>query len=128
MYCRNCGNEVAEQAELCLNCGAKPLKGTKYCWHCKTETSEMQEMCIKCGVSLSKQAQKGEGKDWLVALLLAIFLGTLGVHRFYTGHIATGILMILTAGGCGIWWLIDVIIIATGNFKDGEGRPLVKDI
>jgi TM2 domain-containing membrane protein YozV len=66
----------------------------------------------------------GEGKDWLTTLLLCIFLGGLGVHRFYTGRIGTGVLMLLTAGGCGIWWLIDVIIIATGEFKDADGNPL----
>ena len=67
-----------------------------------------------------------EQRDWLTALLLSIFLGVFGVHRFYTGHIGTGILMLLTAGGCGIWALVDIIRIATGDFKDAQGRPLRK--
>ena len=53
-----------------------------------------------------------------VTLLLAIFFGYIGVHRFYAGKLWTGILMILTAGGLGIWWLIDVIVIAFGSFRD----------
>ncbi|HEX6818918.1 MAG TPA: NINE protein [Ktedonobacterales bacterium] len=65
-------------------------------------------------------------KDWLVTLLLAIFLGYLGVHRFYVGKIGTGLLELFTFGGCGIWWLVDVILIATGAFTDAEGRPLVR--
>jgi len=60
-------------------------------------------------------------KDWMVLLLLSIFLGGLGVDRFYAGSIGLGILKLLTLGGCGIWWLIDLIMIATGSFKDGNG-------
>ena len=65
-------------------------------------------------------------KDWLVALLLSIFLGVLGVDRFYLGHVGLGILKLLTGGGCLIWWLVDVILIATGSVRDAQGRPLVK--
>jgi hypothetical protein len=67
-----------------------------------------------------------EPKDWLVTLLLSIFLGWLGVDRFYMGNIGLGIAKLLTGAGCGIWWLIDVILIATGSVRDGQGRPLVK--
>ena len=63
-------------------------------------------------------------KEWLVTLLLSLFLGTLGVHRFYVGKIGTGILQLITLGGCGIWTLIDIIMIATGNFKDKDGYEI----
>lgn len=65
-------------------------------------------------------------KDWLAALLLSIFLGTFGVDRFYLGHVGLGIAKLVTFGGCGIWWLVDVILIATGSLRDAEGRPLMK--
>ena len=65
-------------------------------------------------------------RDWLVALLLAIFLGKLGVDRFYTGNIGLGIAKLCTCGGLGVWWLIDIILIAVGSYRDGEGQPLEK--
>ena len=64
-------------------------------------------------------------KSRLAAALLAWFLGVIGIHRFYVGKVGTGILMILTLGGLGIWVLIDFIVILVGSFKDKEGRLLV---
>lgn len=63
-------------------------------------------------------------KNWLVTLLLCLFVGGIGIHRFYVGKIGTGILQLITLGGCGIWTLIDLIIIVTGNFTDSNGNPI----
>ena len=77
-------------------------------------------------------------KDWLVTLLLSLFIGTLGIHRFYVGKIGNGIfklinigansvtwnLQFITLGGCGVWTLIDIIMIATGNFTDKDGNAI----
>lgn len=65
-----------------------------------------------------------EQKSWLATLLLCLLLGGFGVHRFYTGHIATGVLQLLTLGGCGIWALIDLIMIIVGSFKAADGSEL----
>lgn len=126
MYCRNCGKEVPEQAVMCVSCGVPPKNGRKFCQYCGADTVEAAEICTKCGVRLAAAA--AEGNDWLTTLLLCVFLGTLGIHRFYTGHIAIGVIQILTLGGCGIWTLVDLILIITGSFKDSTGKPLVRKI
>jgi TM2 domain-containing membrane protein YozV len=65
-------------------------------------------------------------KSRLVTLLFVVLLGFLGVHRFYVGKIGTGILMVLTLGGLGIWALIDLIFIAVGSFRDKEGKRIYR--
>ena len=126
MYCRNCGNEMPNDAVMCVKCGTAAGKGNKYCPYCKGETQPGAEVCIHCGRPLSTTKPTEEGKDWLTTLLLCFFLGSLGIHRFYTKHTGIGILQLLTLGCCGIYTLIDLIMIAMGNFKDADGNPLVK--
>jgi TM2 domain-containing membrane protein YozV len=63
-------------------------------------------------------------KDKITALLLCIFLGWLGIHRFYVGKIGTGIVWLLTCGVFGIGIIIDIILIAVDKFKDKEGNVL----
>ena len=60
----------------------------------------------------------------MTALLLCIFLGEFGIHRFYVGKIGTGLLYLFTLGLFGIGWLIDVILIVAGVFRDEFGLPL----
>jgi hypothetical protein len=127
MYCRNCGNEISEKAIMCVACGTPPKAGDKFCYNCKAETTPGASICMKCGVSLKHEhAPSGDEKDWLTALLLCFFLGVFGIHRFYTGHTAIGVVQLLTLGGCGIWALVDFILIIVGSFKDSKGNLLVK--
>lgn len=63
-------------------------------------------------------------KQFVTTLLLCFLLGFLGVHRFYVGKTGTGILQLITLGGLGIWAFVDLIVIACGSFKDGQGLPI----
>ncbi len=63
-------------------------------------------------------------KQKLVAALLCFLLGSIGVHRFYLGYTTIGIIQILTVGGCGIWAIVDLVMILTGGLKDSDGREL----
>lgn len=63
-------------------------------------------------------------KEYIIALLFSIFLGYFGIDRFYMGQVGLGIGKLLTGGGCGVWWLIDIILIATRSSNDSAGRPL----
>ncbi|GAA2519085.1 TM2 domain-containing protein [Rarobacter incanus] len=63
-------------------------------------------------------------KTFIVTWLLSLLLGSWGIDRFYLGKIGTGVLKLITGGGLGIWALIDLIIILTGNMRDSNGRSL----
>ena len=65
-------------------------------------------------------------KSWVAALLFSILLGNLGVDRFYLGYIGLGVLKLITCGGFGIWWLVELILIALNKMTDAQGNPLEK--
>ena len=71
-------------------------------------------------------SQEPSEKSRGVATALASMLGVFGAHRFYLGRPESGALMLLTLGGLGIWWLYDLILVATGSFRDGNGRLVTR--
>ena len=77
MYCRNCGLEIDNKASICIHCGVSVDKGVQYCQSCGKTTRPDDKTCLSCGVQL-----KGAGKDWLTTLLLSVFVGVFGIHRF----------------------------------------------
>lgn len=68
----------------------------------------------------------GSGRSQLIALILVLFLP--GIHRFYLGYYLEGVLFILTAGGCGIWWIIDLVRILTGDLGPADGSGYTEEI
>lgn len=109
MYCSSCGSIIKRQAEFCMNCGVRVSP---------------QESAEGTGVVKSDKSR-------LAAGLLGILLGWIGVHRFYLGNIGIGIIQIIvtfiTFGIGGLWGFIEgIIIIAGGNWRDAQGKPLKK--
>lgn len=111
-FCPKCGSEVQDNATFCSHCGAQ-VGG---------ETGATYETSNK-----SVKPQVGSTRSRGLALILACIgaIGFAGIHRFYVGKIGTGILWLLTGGCCGIGTIIDVIMIATGDFTDIDGEKLV---
>lgn len=121
--------QVSKQSDeqFCSSCG-KPIK-------------IKAEICPHCGVRQSGSKEKSE-KNWMTCLLLCIFFGWLGIHRFYAGKIISGIIIALipvatvvtiflllpfSAPLTSLIVLIDLIMIVTGNFKDGNNKYIIKD-
>ena len=92
-----------------------------FCSKCGKEINTDAVICVGCGCSVNQPVTPKNDKG-LITLVLCLVFGYLGVHRFYSGHTGIGIVQLLTLGGCGIWILIDLIMILTGKFKDSEGN------
>lgn len=94
-----------------------------HCPQCSHPLQPSDLFCAHCNAGIVP-AFKSQ-KSAVTTLLLCLFLGSLGIHRFYVGKIKTGLLMLITGGGLGIWTLVDLITIACCRFKDSEGRTLI---
>ena len=73
---------------------------------------------------LLDSSTKTSSIDWLALFLLTFFVGILGVHRFYVGKIGTGVLMLITLGGLGVWFLVDLLLVVTGQFTNKDGQKI----
>ena len=127
--CPNCGQEVAYGSQYCAACG------TQLTWQSQQQPPPQQPY----QQPYQQQYQQGpmqrfpgqytnrsvSPKSRLAVTLLAFFLGVLGVHNFYLGKILFGVLQLLTAGGFGIWALIDFVMALCGVMKDRDGLPIV---
>lgn len=93
-YCRNCGTPFASpQANVCLSCGVTRGGGSSYCPNCGRPVNPGSAVCLSCGAALAPSyAMTGERKSKIAAGLLAIFLGCLGIHKFYLGLTKPGVI------------------------------------
>ncbi len=142
MFCKHCGHTLEQDAKFCPSCGTRCQEETPgRCLSCGTELAPGVKFCPSCGFAVATGAPKAEPqapafdpseqKSKLAAALLAILLGSLGIHNFYLGYIGKGIAQILLTPVCGIgaiWAFIEGILILTGNITtDSRGIPLKKD-
>jgi TM2 domain-containing membrane protein YozV len=102
----------------------------RYCPKCGHELLSVGDYCSQCGLPIPPDERLYDEPDAsprsrLVALLLCVLLGYFGIHRFYVGKIATGVIWLLTGGLFGVGYIIDIIMIAVGNFTDIDGNRLV---
>ena len=103
MYCNKCGKEIDDEALICPHCGCGTVNYVR---------------------DKAKSSVQPAQKKRSTALLLCIFLGGLGAHRFYVGKIWSGLLWLFTLGFCGVGTLIDFFCIYDNKFTDDAGRPL----
>lgn len=140
-YCINCGQQIPKEAQICPHCGAhqNPNNGNVVNPQVVQNQNQQQNQYNQQQQQYNQQQQyqqapppnqgqaqqpKADSNKWLISLILCWFLGYLGVHRFYLGHIGIGVIQLLTGGGCGIWWIIDLILILTGSMKDSDGNKI----
>mgnify|MGYP001154718898 CR=1 FL=1 len=116
MYCTNCGKEVAENAVACPACGFRPRQERNFCYNCGEAVQPNQAVCVHCGVSLAPASSKSK----VTAGLLALFLGGLGIHKFYLGYNKEGLIMLLLSVILGVLTLGIVSgIVATIALVEG---------
>lgn len=143
MYCKNCGKEMNDNAAVCLSCGAAKGAGDSFCANCGNEVNKNAVVCLSCGADISSQGSNAQksNKTKVIAGLLAIFLGHLGIHWFYLGFNNKGVKNIILTGvsavlivvmgigviafiGIWIYNIITAVRIFTGNQNDANGNIL----
>ena len=122
MYCQNCGSEVAEKASFCPNCGSRlgqfsqPMQQPVVVNVVNTNTNTNNNINSSAGYYPAKS-------KW-TAFFLCLFLGYLGAHRFYVGKSFTAFVWLFTFGLGGVGWIVDLLLILFGAFRDKAGYPL----
>ena len=117
MYCRNCGSEIDDKAFACPYCGVATSEAQNH--------SQPNIVINNTNQAVNSIHPMTSQKNKWVAFILCLFGGVFGIHRFYVGKRGTGLIWLCTVGLLGIGWVIDLILILCGSFRDKYGFPLV---
>lgn len=115
MYCKNCGKEIDDKAAVCIHCGVAT--------HEQTQQPVVNVVNTNTNTNVNRGPAYIHKKKW-PAFWLCLLLGEFGAHRFYVGKVGTGLIWLFTMGMFGIGWLIDLVMILCGGFRDKAGQPL----
>lgn len=127
MICKNCGATINSEQKFCDYCGAEiehpkaqnvVINNYNYAPNSAQNTNSDIKLNVNCNIAAVSSKNK------IVALVLCILFGYFGFHKFYVGKDGMGAIYLFTCGLFGIGWLVDIILIATGNFTDQYGRKL----
>ena len=151
MYCRQCGEELNNpKAVICVKCGTNKGQGDNYCPDCGQEVKNKgADVCLSCGVRLRSSkinindslksvnsTGKPIGNSKIVAGILAIILGAIGIHKFYLGYKEQGFiqlaiflvaLFIFSPAVLvnNIWSIVDAVNIFRGKMGTATGEELI---
>ncbi len=136
-YCQKCGSGTTSADTVCSVCsspltvraGANYIPSPPPVSQQRTTSSSSNQRSPYTPPSSSNYGYRNDSGeietcDWLITLLLCFFLGYLGIHRFYTKNYVAGVLQLISGGGCGVWWIIDLVMILTDSYTDGNGNKL----
>ena len=124
MFCKNCGKEVNQNAVACMGCGCNPKTGNKFCSNCGVQVNPEQVVCVKCGAALANlteigKSETGKSKSRVTAAVLAFFAGGVGVHQFYLGHTASGVMRLVLFFGGFFLFLVGPLVMEMIAFIEG---------
>lgn len=137
MYCPNCGKEIQDGSQFCSSCGSKIVLPRSHCPNCGADIHENTEICLSCGYHIpAEKVQPIVYKSKMIAAVLGLILGGLGIHNFYLGYSSKGFIQIvlffmgiisfgLTTFISVIWGIVDALLILTGSIeRDGDDHLL----
>ena len=137
MYCSNCGKEIQDGSQFCSSCGSKIVLPRSHCPNCGADIHENTEICLSCGYHIpAEKVQPIVYKSKMIAAVLGLILGGLGIHNFYLGYSSKGFIQIvlffmgiisfgLTTFISVIWGIVDALLILTGSIeRDGDDHLL----
>ena len=124
-YCSECGEKISVRAAFCPACGSEV--GGSYRRQSVQQKEPIVVNVVNNNTNTNTNNNRGDyfsAKSRWAAFFICLFLGGLGIHRFYVGKVGTGFIWLLTGGLFGIGWLIDTLLILFGAFYDKEGYRL----